>query len=329
MNWARPIEAREREPARVFGPLPTRRLGWSLGVDTVPPKLCNWNCVYCQLGRTHPLTNTRRIHYPEKEILAQIRARLAVLPPGAVDWITFVASGEGTLHRGLGRLIRQVKRLSDRPVAVITNGSLLHRADVRAELAAADAVLPTLDAGDAELFRRINRPHRDLTFAQHVAGLTAFARRKRRGQLWIEVMLIAGLNDSEAALRQLAAVLARIGPDEVHLTLPTRCPVEAWVRPPTADRIRRAETILGAKAKVRLPARAPAGAAQEEDLVGVVTRHPLRQADLGAVLPGWPDARSRRILARLLEARCVQRVRRGGETFVVAGTLRYPRPVPR
>ena len=311
--------------AWVFGPLPTRRLGWSLGIDTVPAKTCNWNCVYCQLGRTHPLTNTRRNPVPAREILAAVRARLRELPADAVDWITFVASGEGTLHRGIGWLIRAVKKLGSHPVAVITNGSLLHRADVRRELAVADAVLPTLDAGDAALFQRINRPHRRLSFARHVAGLQAFARLKRRGRLWIEVMLIAGLNDSDAALRRLAAVLARIRPDEVHVILPTRCPVETWVRPPPAARVRRATAILGAKTKVSLPPFGPDRAIDAADLVSVVTRHPLRHAELARLLPDWPAAR---LTCRLRELRATGRirlVRRGGATFITAATLRYPK----
>lgn len=311
----------------VFGPLPTRRLGWSLGIDTVPAKTCNWNCVYCQLGRTHPLTNERKPYIAEQTIIAEVRARLAALPAGAVDWITFVASGEGTLHRGLGRLIRAVKRLGVCPVAVITNGSLLHLPAVRAELTAADAVLPTLDAGDAGLFRRINRPHRALTFTQHVAGLEAFARMKRRGRLWIEVMLVAGLNDSDEALQRLAKVVARIGPDEVHVTLPTRCPVEPWVRPPAADRIRRAETILGAQAKVAMPDSDVTRVNGAEDVVGVVTRHPLRREELARLLPDWSAARITTLLAGLLEAGRIRLVQRGDHTFITAAALRYPNEV--
>lgn len=308
----------------VFGPLPTRRLGWSLGIDTVPSKTCNWNCVYCQLGRTHPLTNERKDYIPEGEILTEVRARLEALPAGAVDWITFVASGEGTLHRGLGRLIRAVKRLSDRPVAVITNGSLLAFASVRAELAAADAVLPTLDAGDAELFQHINRPHRRLSFARHVAGLQAFARMKRRGRLWIEVMLVAGLNDSDEALQKLAALLAKIRPDQIHVTQPTRCPVEPWVRPSAPGRIRRAEAILGAQAKLQMPALDAGRTTGADELVGVVTRHPLRRAELARLLPDWPAARLTRLLSRLLAAQRIRLVRRDGHTFITAANLRYP-----
>ncbi|MDD2763187.1 MAG: radical SAM protein [Opitutaceae bacterium] len=313
----------------VFGPVPSRRLGRSLGIDTVPSKTCNWNCVYCQLGRTHPLTNARKDFFPVERILAEVRARLAALRSDSIDWITFVASGEGTLHRGTGDLIREVKRLSDHPVAVITNGSLLHLAEVRAELAAADAVLPTLDTGDADLFRRLNRPHRCLTFEQHVAGIAAFARLRSRGRLWIEVMLVAGLNDSEPALRRLAAVLEHIGPDEIHLILPSRCPVEPWVRPPDTDGLRCAQAILGAKASLTPPPAMPAAtvhaAPADPDLVAIVTRHPLRRADLASVFAGWPAARINALVADLLAAGRIQVVARFGEPFIVAAGLRYPK----
>lgn len=320
---------RRMQTRHLFGPLPTRRLGRSLGIDTVPSKTCNWNCVYCQLGRTHPLSNVRREFYPSEAILAEVRTRLAGLPSDAVDWITFVASGEGTLHRDLGRLVRAVKGLSDHPVAVITNGSLLHLAEMREELAAADAVLPTLDAGDAKLFRQINRPHRQLSFEQHVAGIEAFARMKNRGRLWIEVMLVAGLNDSDKALHDLAKLLKRIRPDEVHVTLPARCPVEAWVHSPSPDRIRSAERILGAQAKlapVTPPAPDTTGQAPAADeLVAVVTRHPLREEHVVHVLNGPTRRQVAALISRLLAEHRIQRVKRHGYAFIAAADLRYPR----
>jgi wyosine [tRNA(Phe)-imidazoG37] synthetase (radical SAM superfamily) len=135
----------------VFGPVPSRRLGQSLGIDTIPLKTCNWNCVYCQLGRSVPLVNQRRNYFLPEAILAEVQVALSAHQPGTIDWITFVGSGEPTLHASLGLLIRQVKTLTDRPVAVITNGSLLYLPEIRQELSAADAVLPTLNAGAPQL----------------------------------------------------------------------------------------------------------------------------------------------------------------------------------
>ena len=205
----------------VFGPVPSRRLGQSLGIDTIPLKTCNWNCVYCQLGRTVPLTNERREYFPRDEIIDEVKQALATHKPGEIDWVTFVGSGEPVLHSSIGWLLRRVKGLTDLSVAVITNGSLLYLPEVREELAAADAVLPTLDAGNARLYRKINRPHPDIIFERLVDGLVAF-RKEYQGKLWVEIMLVRGLNDTEESLREIVAVLERVQPDEVHINLPTR-----------------------------------------------------------------------------------------------------------
>ena len=186
----------------VFGPVPSRRLGQSLGIDTIPLKTCNWNCVYCQLGRTTPLSNERRTLAPVEVVLDEAEAALRACG-GNVDWITFVGSGEPTLHSGLGRMIRETRAMTSVPIAVITNGALLRREDVRRELASADAVMPSLDAGSEDLYRTINRPYPGLTLARHFEGLAAF-RQSFSGRLWVEVMLVAGLNDTEPALRDLA-----------------------------------------------------------------------------------------------------------------------------
>ena len=147
------------------------------------------------------------------------------IEPGEIDWVTFVGSGETTLHAGLGILIRAVKQMTALPVAVITNGSLLYLPEMRQELLPADLVLPSLDAGNAGLYRRINRPHPQFTFDRLTSGLIAF-RKEYKNKLWVEVMLLEGLNDGEAALKEIAVWLERIAPDEVHIVQPTRPPVE-------------------------------------------------------------------------------------------------------
>lgn len=205
----------------VFGPVPSRRLGQSLGIDPVPLKTCNWNCVYCQLGRSRPLFNERKDYFPVQDMIFEVQEALTAHKPGEIDWVTLIGSGETTLHSGIGDLIRQVKALTPLPVAVITNGSLLYRPDVRQELVAADTVLPSLDAGDENTYQKINRPHPDLTFKRLVEGLSAF-RKVYRGKFWVEVILVHDLNDTEAALMQIAGQLEKIQPDEVHILQPTR-----------------------------------------------------------------------------------------------------------
>lgn len=184
----------------VFGPVPSRRLGRSLGIDTIPLKTCNWNCVYCQLGRSRPLKNKRQVYVPPERILADVELALTPHKPGEIDWVTFVGSGEPALHIDLGWLIRKVKELTPLPVAVITNGSLLYLPEVREELSAADAILPTLDAGNARLYHKLNRPYPDITYKRLVDGLIAF-RKEYRGKFCVEVMLVRGLNDTEEALQ--------------------------------------------------------------------------------------------------------------------------------
>ena len=156
----------------VYGPVASRRLGFSLGVDIIPFKTCTLDCIYCQLGSTGRTTARRRRFFPPREILAQIKAAVASGPK--IDVITFSGSGEPTLNKDIGRLIRSIKRLTRIPVAVLTNGTLLTRGDVRRDLAAADVVVPSLDAVPAALFRRVNRPHASLVNARIVDGLARF-----------------------------------------------------------------------------------------------------------------------------------------------------------
>lgn len=311
----------------VFGPVPSRRLGQSLGIDPIPLKTCNWNCVYCQLGRSRPLVNERKDYFPPQAILAEVREALNTHTPGEIDWVTFVGSGEPTLHASLGWLIRQVKALTDLPVAVITNGSLLYLPEVREELAAADAVLPTLDAGTPALYRQINRPYPELTFACLVAGLIAF-RREYPGKLWLEVMLIHDLNDTEAVLQDIAAVLRQIRPDEVHLNLPTRPPVEPWVQPPDEEGLMRATAILGDIAKVVHPAAGnfdlSGSASIAEAVVGIITRHPMRQAELEQALAQWAPGQITQVLAELEATGQAQVVERYGTRFWSTAPAYYP-----
>ncbi len=311
----------------VFGPVPSRRLGQSLGIDTIPLKTCNWNCIYCQLGRTVRLTNERKEYFPRADIFAEVDATLAAHRPGEIDWVTFVGSGEPSLHSGIGWLIRQVKARTELPVAVITNGALLYLAGVREELAAADAVLPTLDAGNALLYRKINRPHPAATFERLVDGLTAF-RRLYRGHLWVEVMLVRGLNDSEQALTELAAVLQGIQPDEVHILQPTRPPAEPWVQPCEEEGLLRARALLGQVANVVHPASGTFDlsgfTSPAEAVIAIVTRHPMREEELMQALRRWPSADVDSTLQELEQSGRIQVIERYGSRFWSASSSRYP-----
>jgi len=310
----------------VFGPVPSRRLGQSLGIDPIPLKTCNWNCVYCQLGRTAPLTNNRRDCFPRDEIVQQVKTALEAHRREEIDWVTFVGSGEPTLHIGLGWMIRQVKTLASIPIAVITNGSLLYRPDVREELRAADAVLPTLDAGTETLYRTINRPHPHLTFASLVDGLTAF-RQVYAGKLWVEVMLVKGLNDSEEAFKDLATVLRGIAPDAIHLSLPIRPPAEPWVQPADEEAIMRATAILGETASLIHPVEGDFDLSGCGDLleavVAIITRHPMREEQLLRSLNRWAPCRVTEALRELAVSGRAQVISRFGHQFWTSAGARY------
>jgi wyosine [tRNA(Phe)-imidazoG37] synthetase (radical SAM superfamily) len=311
----------------VYGPIASRRLGQSLGIDPIPLKTCDWNCVYCQLGRTRPLRHERKEYIPAEAIVAELRQALAASAPGAIDWVTFAGSGEPTLHSRIGWLIRQARALTGLPVAVITNGALLYLPEVREALAAADAVLPTLCAGTATLYRRIHRPHPERTFERLLDGLIAF-RAIYAGKLWPEVMLIRGLNDTEPALRAIAAALRQIRPDAVHINLPIRPPAEAWVRPPDAEGLMRAVAILGDIAEVVHPAEGSVDLRGHDSaadaIVGVITRHPLRQEEIERALAHWAPGEVRQALAELQASGRAKIVERYGVRFWSAAPAHYP-----
>lgn len=310
----------------VYGPVPSRRLGRSLGIDPIPSKTCNWNCIYCQLGRTTPMTALRRDYFPRDAIVDQVKGALETHRSGGIDWLTFVGSGEPTLHSGLGWMIRQVKDVTDIPVAVITNGALLHRADVREEVSAADAVLPSLDAGSELLYRKINRALPEPTLERIVDGLVAF-RHEYSGELWVEVMLVKGFNDSEDALESLAESLHRIQPDEVHISLPVRPPAEPWVEPPDEEGLMRATVILGEAARLVHPVQGDFDLSGELDIVdaviGVITRHPMREEELTRALHLWAPGEVARALTELAASGRARTVTRLGHRFWSASGSNY------
>jgi wyosine [tRNA(Phe)-imidazoG37] synthetase (radical SAM superfamily) len=305
----------------VFGPVSSKRLGQSLGVDLLPPKSCTWNCLYCQLGKTRKFVTERQEFFPREEILDEIRQALRVNT--SLDWITFVGSGETMLYKGIGWLVGEVKKLTSIPVAVITNGSLFYLPEVREELLQADAVLPSLNAGSEALHELIDCPAAGLSFSQHVEGLVAF-RKEYKGRLWIEVMLLGGINDSDEALRDLAAVLKEISPDMVHLVLPTRPAPEQEIRLPSDERIERAIAILSEVATVVHPLKGNMDLRSAPDLLeavtAIVSRHPVQQRELQKAIadcfPGESE-KADAFMQEMLETGRFRLVEHGGEPFWV------------
>jgi len=218
----------------VYGPVPSRRLGRSLGVDLVQHKICSYDCIYCQLGRTTNKTVERKEYVSIKNILEEVDRKLS--EGDEPDYISLAGSGEPTLNSGIGDLITKIKHLTDIPVAVLTNGSLLWDSEVRDALMAADLVVPSLDAGDERLFRYVNRPHKEISFETMVAGIAAFARRFP-GEVWLEVLLLGGVTEIPAEAEKIAAAARRIRPARVQLGTATRPPAENFAFPVSSDRM--------------------------------------------------------------------------------------------
>lgn len=299
----------------VYGPVPSRRLGLSLGVSPIPPKVCNYSCVYCQLGRTDRLTATRAMFFPVADIVREFAAALP--EAGRLDAVTIVGEGEPTLYSGLGELIGQIGARADTPLAVITNGALLSDPQVRAELAGADIVLPSMDAWDEESFRRINRPHGRLRWADVHAGLLAFSH-EYPGQLWLEIMLMRGVNDDDASLRRYARLLREVRYDRLYLNTPVRPPAEPEVQAVDHQTMARAAEALGATSIDLLASEGfRSEIADDYDAVlSIIRRHPMnafeRQAFLG--VRGVGDSAA--LLERLSGDPAIERVHyRGIDTF--------------
>lgn len=267
----------------VYGPVPSRRLGRSLGVDLVPFKTCSYDCVYCQLGRTTNKTTTRLEYIPLPEILAEVKSKLA--QGEAPDYISLAGSGEPTLNSALGALIREIKAITDIPVAVLTNGSLLWREDVQEELLAADLVLPSLDAGDATLFRCVNRPHNDLSFERMVEGLAAFTRRFT-GEVWLEILLLGGVTGIPGEVKKIRALVEHIQPQKVQLNTVVRPPVEEFAFALSMKQMRSLQKIFTGDVEIisetdeGLPPSPATTAASEEQILDLLERRPCTCADL-------------------------------------------------
>jgi len=302
-----------------FGPVPSRRLGQSLGINNIPPKVCSYSCAYCQLGRTLKMQVDRQGFYEPGEILHAVRDKLARAREARedVDYLTFVPDGEPTLDANLGRAVTLVKRLGI-PTAVITNASLLSQPDVRQDLLTADWVSLKVDAVDEGIWRRINRPHGSLSLASIMEGMLKFATAYT-GDLVTETMLVRGVNDGKEHLRQLADFLGRLQPVHAYLSIPTRPPAEPWAQAPDEAAINRAYHTLGkrlAQVEYLIGYEGNAFAFTgdvERDLLSITAVHPMRddavQTYLARAGTGWP------VVERLVAQGELVETEHGGHTF--------------
>jgi wyosine [tRNA(Phe)-imidazoG37] synthetase (radical SAM superfamily) len=218
----------------IYGPVPSRRMGKSLGISPIPEKTCNYSCVYCQLGRTNHLTNTREEFFPLSEILEELNDYST--KGQEFDVISIVGEGEPTLYSRLGELIQGIKDMLDKPVAVITNGALLYDKNLREELMSADMVLPSVDAYNESIYKKIDRPYGKLHFNEVSAGLIEFSK-EYKGQLYLEIMLVDGINSSDEDIQGFKEYLKEINYDKLYINTPVRPPAESNVKAVGHERI--------------------------------------------------------------------------------------------
>lgn len=267
----------------VFGPIASRRLGRSLGISPLPVKVCNFSCIYCQLGRTNKMTNTRQEFFKTEDIIAEFKQYLA--DSDQFDIVTVCGEGEPTLASNMGEIIRELKKLTDKPVAVITNAALLYDPQVRAELCEADLVLPSLDSGNAATAKKIDRPHGHLDYEKSYEGLVQFTQ-EYKGEIWMEIMLIDGMNDDDASIAEFKERLSRLRYDRLYINTPVRPPAEDNVAVITKERMAYAVEQLGG---INLDIMASASFFSEiedsyEAVKSMIQRHPMSQFEIAGFL---------------------------------------------
>ncbi|MEP0823284.1 MAG: radical SAM protein [Ignavibacterium sp.] len=287
-------------PRHVYGPVPSRRLGRSLGVDVVPHKLCTLDCLFCELGPTDKRGLRRREYISPFVITAEIRK---ALEKDSIDVISFSGSGEPTLNSSLGIMIHSIKSFTDLPVAVLTNGTLLFLEDVRRDLMGADIVLPSLHAARTAAFEAVARPHPLLRLHTIIAGLKQF-RKQFRGNLWLEIVLLRGINDSDDELLELRRAINEIRPDRIQLNTVVRPPASPHALPVPWERLTAIRSFFGEQCEIIAPRDQLPGGGDGLDadvLLATLRRRPLNISEI-AVLCGKSETAVSKWLEQLVRA---------------------------
>ncbi|MCQ8903007.1 MAG: radical SAM protein [Methanothrix sp.] len=311
-----------------FGPVPSRRLGMSLGVNNIPPKICTYSCIYCQLGRTLKTSVKRRGFYPPDRILDEVKRKVSEAGV-KIDYITFVPDGEPTLDVNIGEEIDLLRALGFR-IAVLSNASLLWDPDVREDLMNADLVSVKIDTTDEGIWKRINRPHQSLKLAQLLEGVRDFAAGYS-GDLITESMLIRDLNDDDGSLRGIAEFLSEVDPEKAYISAPIRPPAESWALPPAEERLNAAYQIMSEILdRVELLVSHEEGAFVSagdvrSDILSITAVHPMREMALRSIL----DRRGEdwTLVERLLECGDLMETLYSGERFYIR-RLKSPERLP-
>jgi wyosine [tRNA(Phe)-imidazoG37] synthetase (radical SAM superfamily) len=226
----------------LYGPVLSKRFGKSLGIDVLPFKTCNFNCIYCQLGKSLKLLNERKEFYPAEQIISFIKQNLKNYK--SYDFITFSGSGEPLLYKGINKIIDFLKEYQKKEIIILTNGSLLKYKEVREEVKNADIIVPSLNAGKEETFLKISRPHKDIKFKEIIEGYINL-REEFNGKIYIEFMVIDGINDDEEEIYEIKKLIEKIKPDKIFINTPTRPPAEKFVKIPSYEKLELIRNILG------------------------------------------------------------------------------------
>jgi len=267
----------------VFGPIPSRRLGRSLGVNNIPPKICSYSCVYCQIGLTDSMSVSRKEFYSPDEIFKEVSSKVKTLQNSGekIDYISFVPDGEPTLDINLGKEIDLLKPLGIK-IAVITNSSLLWDEDVRKDLMIADWVSIKIDTIDEKIWRKIDRPNGKLDFQKILSGIKTFAS-SFKGVMVTETMLVKGVNDNVESIKSTVEFIKQLNPDKAYILVPTRPPAEKFVEPPSEENLNEAYQIFNASINnVELLAYSEGtdfsySSDAEKELLSILAVHPMRK----------------------------------------------------
>lgn len=307
---------RQHRHSYVFGPVPSRRLGLSLGIDLVPFKTCTFDCVYCQLGCTNHKTVRRADYAAVADVLYDLEQALEKTPDP--DFITLSGSGEPTLHSEIGAIIKGVRQITALPVAVLTNSSLLNDEKVRAACSLADVVLPSLDAGDEETFNAVNRPVPGLTFQSLLDGLVAF-RRDFRGQIWLEVFLIPSVTGNDTVVRKIARMAKTFRPDRIHLNTAVRPTAEGFVQPVPVSELQRYAIFFnpGAEFAFQLPSKRSGSGLLAGHLLEILERRPCTLEGMAGIL-NIPPVQITKYLDGLVSKGQLEMSRRGSDIYFSA-----------
>ncbi len=306
------------EKRYLFGPVPSRRLGLSLGIDLVPLKTCSLNCVYCECGRTTRLTVARKEYVPVDKVLEELDRFIRGNP--RLDYITFAGSGEPTLHLHIDRVIAHLKEhYPQYPLALLTNGTLFSSAHLRTQVKGLDLIIPSLDAATEEVFRKVNRPHPALHCAEVISGLIDL-RREYHGEICLEIFIAPGLNDSAAELAAIKTTIEKINPDRIQLGTLDRPGAESWVREASPERMKEITAFLGGSTElIKEPDPGTKAfhidADFRETILQTLRRRPCTVEDLSRI-SGVHQAEVQKYLRHLLSKGQIEMERRKRGTFV-------------